>query len=240
MQPPSGGAANVWTADRDSAFSASLSHRLPDKRCPRHLLTIQSIRIETHCTIFADIPVPMASHNSDNYKHTQLAHADSIRLLELLPGPRGSPLACNIFEARKHDNPEYEALSYAWGEPVFSHVVQEVSSGREIRVTINLEQALQAIRYEHAARILWADAICINQSDLKEKGHQVALMGEIYRDANRVVVWLGGPQIGSTRLLSVLHDLVEACKGRNWWESIDTVLDRMEVRESLRFLNQPW
>jgi hypothetical protein len=39
--------------------------------------------------------------------------------------------------------------------------------------------------------LLWADAICINQSDINERNTQVKLMGEIYRTATRVHVWLG-------------------------------------------------
>lgn len=154
----------------------------------------------------------MASHLSNNYEHAKLAYADSIRLLELLPRPKGSPLACNIFEVRKHDNPEYEALSYAWGKPIFSHVIREVPSGTELQVTTNLEQALQAIRYQHAARILWADAICIDQSDLEEKGHQVALMGQIDHDAKRVVVWLGCKHVKPARILDILDESIEASK----------------------------
>lgn len=39
--------------------------------------------------------------------------------------------------------------------------------------------------------MLWIDAICINQSDIKEREEQVARMAHIYKRARRVVVWLG-------------------------------------------------
>jgi hypothetical protein len=38
---------------------------------------------------------------------------------------------------------------------------------------------------------LWADALCINQADDQEKGHQVKRMGEVYANAKCVLVWLG-------------------------------------------------
>jgi hypothetical protein len=38
---------------------------------------------------------------------------------------------------------------------------------------------------------IWIDAICINQQDNEEKYHQVQHVGEVYRDAKLVVVWLG-------------------------------------------------
>jgi hypothetical protein len=40
-------------------------------------------------------------------------------------------------------------------------------------------------------RVLWCDAICINQQDEEEKVYQVGSMAKIYGFARRVVVWLG-------------------------------------------------
>jgi hypothetical protein len=37
----------------------------------------------------------------------------------------------------------------------------------------------------------WYDALCINQDDVLEKNHQVALMSEIYSKASNVAIWLG-------------------------------------------------
>lgn len=54
---------------------------------------------------------------------------------------------------------------------------------------------------------MWIDAICINQSNLKEKGHQVALMGRVFSDARRVVVWLGNQS--AKRALMILQNLVD-------------------------------
>ncbi len=39
--------------------------------------------------------------------------------------------------------------------------------------------------------LLWADALCINQNDESEKTRQVRMMGDIYSQAQMVVVWLG-------------------------------------------------
>ncbi|KAK8118392.1 uncharacterized protein PG998_003018 [Apiospora kogelbergensis] len=38
---------------------------------------------------------------------------------------------------------------------------------------------------------VWADALCINQEDAKERTQQVKLMGRIYRQARTVKIWLG-------------------------------------------------
>lgn len=83
----------------------------------------------------------------------------------------------------------YEALSYVWGPAIYS---QEIATGEGIvRITPNLAQALQNIRHPQHYRTIWADAICINQRDLLERGHQVRSMGRIYSRAEGVLIWLG-------------------------------------------------
>ncbi len=55
----------------------------------------------------------------------------------------------------------------------------------------NLELALRYVRLAQRKVVLWVDALCINQDDLEERADQVSLMGEIYRQAECVVAWLG-------------------------------------------------
>ena len=80
-----------------------------------------------------------------------------------------------------------------------------------MRITLNLKEALDRLRkngnpwMEH--RYIWVDAICINQKDLAERRSQVLLMGEIYKRAESVIVWLGD-SLPETRLaLDVLDEL---------------------------------
>jgi hypothetical protein len=51
--------------------------------------------------------------------------------------------------------------------------------------------ALKAIRRNDEAITIWIDAICIDQGITPERNHQVAMMGDIYRNAKRVLAWLG-------------------------------------------------
>lgn len=83
----------------------------------------------------------------------------------------------------------YEALSYAWGQPVFCRSV--VCNGRPLPITESLHSALKRFRLADRIRYLWADAVCINQSDHDERSSQVALMSRIYSTAKHVLVWLG-------------------------------------------------
>ena len=61
----------------------------------------------------------------------------------------------------------------------------------QLSITKDLPQALRHLRRQKFSRTLWIDQICINQINLDERSAQVTIMGEIYRHANRVVVWLG-------------------------------------------------
>jgi hypothetical protein len=182
--------------------------------------------------------------NTDRaYAYASLRRSDSIRLIELHPGVRGSPLSCSMTEVQIADGPKYEALSYAWGEPRVFHTIEEVTKNTHLSITVNLHDALQAIRHEHASRVLWIDAICINQSDLPEKGHQVASMGRIYGDAWRVIVWLGCPKFAISRIIDVLTEIVDAHKEytktfyNEGYRRMNVALGRLATAQ---FLEQPW
>lgn len=60
-----------------------------------------------------------------------------------------------------------------------------------LRVTPNLWDLLHQLRDAQKSHFLWADAICIDQSNVAERSQQVRLMGDIYAKASKVFVWLG-------------------------------------------------
>ncbi|KAK6193662.1 hypothetical protein LQW54_012245 [Pestalotiopsis sp. IQ-011] len=51
--------------------------------------------------------------------------------------------------------------------------------------------ALKRARMRHYTRIVWIDAVCINQDDIGERGHQVGLMPQIYSGAKTVLMYIG-------------------------------------------------
>ncbi|UPK99291.1 hypothetical protein LCI18_010226 [Fusarium solani-melongenae] len=131
----------------------------------------------------------------------------AFRLLRLERGT-SLPIQCSIFEAYldQADTPiDYEALSYAWGNSEKSEVV--IVNKRVLPVTENLYMALQHLRQEHIDRILWVDAVCIDQSNVAERGHQVTYMGSIYERADNVIVWLGSASENAGLLISALNTL---------------------------------
>lgn len=100
---------------------------------------------------------------------------------------------------------EYEALSYVWGE-VAGHVSIQVC-GENFKATSNLEQALRRLRYKDRSRLLWVDAVCINQLDIPERNSQVKLMGSIYETAHQVIVWLGEEEKDTKKTIELIHRL---------------------------------
>jgi hypothetical protein len=52
-------------------------------------------------------------------------------------------------------------------------------------------QALRQLSKNDQNIVLWVDTICVNQSNLVERGNQVKIMGDIYRSATQAISWLG-------------------------------------------------
>jgi hypothetical protein len=124
-----------------------------------------------------------------------------IRLLHLLPlraagfGP-AEPwhhcirLECTLETVTMDNVKAYEALSYMWSDS--DPTVNILLDGKKVLIRPNLAYALAALRTSKP-RVLWIDALCINQENFYERNHQVRLMGEIFDRASQVLVWLGRP-----------------------------------------------
>jgi hypothetical protein len=123
------------------------------------------------------------------FRYEALQH-NFIRLLILEAGSAEDSIRGQLFHAPLlASSRHYEALSYTWGSPRCQHVIE--INGNSFRVNQSLFEALRHFRREDVTRVLWIDAICINQEDSKEKSEQVMLMSEIYRNAGTVQIWLG-------------------------------------------------
>lgn len=94
----------------------------------------------------------------------------------------------------EEDELSYEAVSYHWG-PKNVECRKIVCDGCVLRISGNLWDGLQRLRKTRRSRFLWIDAISINQSNIAERGHQVTLMRQIYKKAERVLIWAGEESI---------------------------------------------
>lgn len=151
----------------------------------------------------------MASQATRSSIHDPLVDPrNRIRLIEILPADsmQNDWIRCRLSTVSLDDRPNYTALSYVWGDPDVTR--QIVVNDTEFDVTTNLFDALSQVR-EDKVGLLWVDAICIDQENDEEKGHQVQKMSKIYQDADKVVVWLGREDGNSKKAMELLKDLAE-------------------------------
>jgi hypothetical protein len=136
----------------------------------------------------------MATKSADeSFQYAALDHAErQVRLLSISPGPQDAPVQTTLSVISLSFRPNYEALSYAWGSESVSNDIEV--NGTCCKVTRNLHDALSHVRRPDAETVIWVDALCIDQSNAKEKTQQVTLMGEIYAQCTQVLIWLGHPQ----------------------------------------------
>jgi len=139
-----------------------------------------------------------------------------IRLLDLHPGRHDAAIDCTMRIVPLAGKPQYEALSYVWGESSGSAPIR--IQNHEVLITTNLYAALRRLRGVATARTLWVDQLCINQQDEEEKRKQVLLMGDIYKQCVRCLIWFGEipsePRAGFTiadaeAALSFIRDLAD-------------------------------
>lgn len=134
---------------------------------------------------------------------------DSFRYIILHPDEVDSAPSCDIVHSSVASS-SYEALSYVWGDTDVMRPI--LLSGKSFNITTNLHLALSRLRYQDRPRILWVDAICINQSDVAERSKQVGLMAQIYQQCSRVVIWLCEATVPTTigvEWLNIVCDYLE-------------------------------
>ncbi|KAH8636342.1 hypothetical protein IG631_08177 [Alternaria alternata] len=81
-------------------------------------------------------------------------------------------------------------MSYVWGN--YSDQAQILVDGQLYCISKSLYDALHDLRHPDSVRTFWTDQVCINQMDMEERMDQVEKMGQTYKTASNVVVYLGG------------------------------------------------
>ncbi|RYO87382.1 hypothetical protein DL764_008862 [Monosporascus ibericus] len=155
------------------------------------------------------------------HKYTPLDLAtDTIRLVCLRKGSFNDDIRCDLWEIQLHPNGvPYEALSYTWGCAEKSAKI--FLGGLMAQVTHNLNTALRYLRIEDEDRVLWIDAICIDQDNERERGHQVGQMRRIYENAENVLIWLGQGTNETDFLMDSINQVHGQAKpaGDDWRDS---------------------
>lgn len=119
------------------------SNASPEKQTSNALLENQASK---------PLPAP------ETYKYEPLNGQRDIRLLYLAPGSGEDEVSCDLFHVSLDRLPNYEAISYVWGDP---SIKKEIRCGEgKVSVTLNLYSALRHLRYANGYHTLWADALC--------------------------------------------------------------------------------
>ncbi len=167
--------------------------------------------------------------------------------MELHPGDSSVPLVCRLIRVPLDKAPRYEALSYTWGHSSDRFTLYQEpneSDGSDTAKTIfeitkGLYEALVQLRKESESRMLWVDAVCIDQENLKERGEQVKIMKQIYTRAARVLVWLGPEDDETPVALQTITKLKDHIISRGLsFETLKSIKDEDPYSEMLGLTEQ--
>jgi hypothetical protein len=128
------------------------------------------------------------------YSYQPLQEPRNIRIIKVLAAEER--IEC-IIQQIKLSDANYQALSYVWGsDDKPSEAIICSDNGKPIGtlpLTANLKNALSDLWgcTELESKVFWIDQLCIDQEDAQEKCGQVAMMGEIYKSAAKVILYAG-------------------------------------------------
>lgn len=134
----------------------------------------------------------------------------------------------------------YETTSYAWGDASIRANVRV--DDRLLEVTRSAEQVLRRIQLQDESRLIWIDAICIDQTNLEERAHQVALMAKLYRHGQRNLVYLGEAYDSTASALSTMESFRATERFDFGWGASDCTIELILLGEPAlaQFFCRPW
>lgn len=186
--------------------------------------------------------VGAASLLDDQYQYEPLIAEDAVRILVLEAADDfESPLRCSIIQrgrdsqSRSASGCEYSAVSYTWGDCELSHqlfVRHDGQSWHCLHITASVDSLLRHLRVPYKPKLLWIDAICLNQRDETEKTQQIPWMGRIYSDAKRVHIWLGDDEVDKARQA---FTIIRKAEREDHWR-----VTKEEIQCLASLFNRPW
>ncbi|KAL2133704.1 hypothetical protein VTI74DRAFT_1880 [Chaetomium olivicolor] len=85
------------------------------------------------------------------------------RVLILEPGSGTDEIRCRLINVARSWRTRYDALSYTWEHETSRNLI--TVDGLRANVTKNLHSALMRLRHHSQPRMLWVDALCIDQNN---------------------------------------------------------------------------
>lgn len=165
------------------------------------------------------IATTVALTRTMQYQHSPLRHSRDFRLVRLKAKSSKSTeasIACEFFHYPLDEAPPYSTLSYTWGSPDLDETETAFCADSSLSIQPNLSAWIHThgIFLAGQGHLFWIDQLCIDQSNISERGNQVRLMKEIYAKSSKLFVWLGPGSDESTLALEtmdragrVLHDV---------------------------------
>ena len=150
---------------------------------------------------------PSKSHQP--YRPLRSKRAE-IRLLHLHSGSGEDAVSCvleHAFLDREGERPSYETISYHWGDALVRENI--VVDGVDLSVAVNTAAALRRMRKASNNRVLWIDAVCINQDDYDERSQQVELMTEVYHYSAGNLIHVADYPLKAAQAVQNIQDLRE-------------------------------
>jgi len=184
---------------------------------------------------------PRASSNSEyQYQRLNYTLGQEIRLIELLSaGEYLDNIRCRMHHVNLEDDPAYEAVSYTWatedGDVQKCRKVEFTDDNGYTMVTRNCEAALRQLRKRGCSRHLWVDAICIDQTYVSERNHQVGLMDKIFSKAWRVLMCMQDDRSGAAEQYATLFQCIQAREHLD--DATVLILDRLI---NARYFKRVW
>ena len=191
------------------------------------------------------------SSSSADLRHHEIyteldLNRSEFRLVIILPSISwDDPLECRLHVVSMDEVPFYIAISYAWGSDAGMGIV--LLNGISMRIRQNMEVALRHLRQASngIGLVFWVNALCINYYDGHEKYLQTAQKPSIFKNASKVIAWLG-PEAGSSSdaigFLSSLEDASESTESVanlilsmsiHTWHALQDLLQR-------QWFSMPW
>lgn len=135
---------------------------------------------------------------SSLFTYQPLNGENPVRFVSLLPSELdGGAIRCEIHHDDLSNHQPYHAVSYTWGPPEPTVLIQVNGKQLPVRENLFLFLRTMVVANSDSPQRLWIDALCIDQNNIEEKNQQVPQMGRIYSGAQSVLIWLG-PASGKT------------------------------------------
>lgn len=195
----------------------------------------------------------LSGHVQQTYRYTALGKGSlSMRLLSL-QYDKFAYIRCTLHTYKLSRCQPYITLSYTWGPPIPAKEI--ILDGQPFAIRENFRAFLNALKIQGTAEQMddpppfWADAICIDQQNLDERGRQVSMMRDIFATAELTIAWLEEGDGVSAAILEyataesedtlVVHpgarllDMARSLIDRDYWKRLRIVQEFLAAQEVL-------